>query len=61
MARESRYRARMIPWATLVALPPGATSTSLAVKSVSGADDAAHRTTLTGPTTSRSAGSGGLV
>src|SRR6185436_10612072 len=46
--------------ATFLTYPDGKTSTSFAVKSVSGADDAAHSTTLIGPVTSTSASSGGV-
>ena len=42
------------------AKPLGHTSTSLAVKSVSTADDFAYSSSVTGPVTSRSAASGGV-
>ena len=58
--RELRHRARMIPSVRFSAVPHSLTSTSLAVKSVSGADDDAYRVATIGPVTSRSSGRGSV-
>ena len=57
---ESRYLARMMPSVRLRAHPSSHTSTSLAVKSVSVAEVAAQRVTVTGPVTSVSRCNGGV-
>ena len=54
-------RARTIPSQRLMARPSAWTSTSLAVKSVSGAEVAAHSSTFTGPVISSGASSPGVV
>ncbi len=48
-----------MPSARLAANPSGLTSTSFAVKSVSGADDSTHSSTRTGPATATGASSTG--
>ena len=60
-AVERRYLPRTIPSHRLTAYPSGCTSTSLAVKSVSGPSVLAYRVTDTGPVTSRSSVSGSDV
>src|ERR1035438_2287031 len=54
---ELRYRARTIPSVRFCANPSGPTSTNLAVKSVSTAEDLAKSSSWTGPVTSRSCSS----
>jgi len=50
-----------MPSLRLTTSPLGLTTVSLAVKSVSGADDWAHRSTVAAPVTSVSTGNGGLL
>src|SRR5882762_9250852 len=54
---DSRYRARRIPSHTDIERPSGQTSHKRTTQSVSGADDAACSTAVTGPATQRSASS----
>jgi hypothetical protein len=56
-----RYRARRMPSVSVRAVPSGATSMSLPVKSVSGADEDVHRTSSTYPVTSSGSVIGSLV
>ena len=49
VVRELRHRARMIPSVRFSAVPHSLTSTSFAVKSVSGADEDAYRVAMIGP------------
>ncbi|SKU80947.1 Uncharacterised protein [Mycobacteroides abscessus subsp. abscessus] len=50
-----------MPLLRFTAVPSGCTATSFAVKSVSGADDDAHRSTLIGPVISVLVVSGAVV
>ena len=60
-ASESRYRARMMPSVRKIARPSGNTSTSLPVKSVSGAEEEAYSVSDTCPVTSSGSVSTGEV
>jgi hypothetical protein len=58
---ESRNEARTMPSLRLIVSPSGLTTSSLAVKSVSGADDDAHSVTVVGPVISVAAAIGSLL